>query len=44
MGAHLRWLLLRENGDFHGRVLARLGGLYETHNAVNGRKKWILVE
>lgn len=39
MGTHLRCLLLRENGDFHGRVLARLGGLYKTHSAVNGIKE-----
>ena len=33
MGTHLRGLLLRENGDFHGRVLARIGGLYKTQIA-----------
>lgn len=38
MASHLRCLLLRENGDFHGRVLARIGGLNKTHDAVNGKK------
>lgn len=37
MGTHLRCLLFRENGDFHGRVLARKGGLDKTHDAVNGK-------
>ena len=37
MASHLRCLLFRENGDFHGRVLARIGGLYKTQNAVNGK-------
>lgn len=37
MASHLRCLLFRENGDFHGRVLARIGGLGKTQVAVNGR-------
>lgn len=36
MASHLRCLLFHGNGDFRGRVLARIGGLYKTHNAVNG--------
>lgn len=36
MASHLRCLLFHENGDFRGRVLVRIGGLYKTHNAVTG--------
>ena len=39
MASHLRCLLFHGNGDFRGRVLARLGGLYKTHNAGIGRKR-----
>ena len=38
MASHSRCLLFRENGDFHGRVLARIGGLYKTQDAVNGKR------
>ena len=38
MASHLRCLLFHGNGDFRGRVLARLGGLYKTHNAGIGKK------
>ena len=38
MASHLRCLLFHENGDFRGRVLVRIGGLYKTYNAVNGRE------
>lgn len=36
MASHSRCLLLHGNGDFRGRVLAHIGGLYKTQNAVNG--------
>lgn len=41
MASHLRCLLLHGNGDFRGRVLVRIGGLYKTHNAVTGILRYV---
>ena len=41
MASHLRCLLFHENGDFRGRVLVRIGGLYKTHNAVTGKRAFL---
>lgn len=43
MASHLRCLLLHGNGDFRGRVLARLGGLYKTHDASVGKKMFVII-